>query len=77
MGAGGDGPRYLFQVQLHGGGIAEGQNEARSLTLFRANRAEDVGRFRALVTRRAGTRSPRRPSAGDLVLLTHPRLILT
>lgn len=40
---GGDGERYLGQMQGHGFGIAEGQNQTGALAVLRADRAEDVG----------------------------------
>ena len=45
----GHGERYLGEMQRHGLGIAEGQDEACSLAEFRADRAKDIGRFRPLV----------------------------
>jgi len=71
-----DGKRYFSEVQCHGFGVAEGQNEPCTLAVFRADRAEDVGRFRPLIfrCRRPGPAS--RPAPRDLVLLTDAGLIL-
>ncbi len=49
MGSGRDGLRDLGQVQGHGLGGAARQDEAGSLALSWADRAEDVGRLRPLV----------------------------
>ena len=43
VGARGDGGRDLAEMQLHGGGVAERQDEARALALFGADGAEDIG----------------------------------
>ena len=59
----------LGQMQAHPFGVAPGQNEARRGPCRRADRAEDVGRCRALVL---GCRRPGAApgsAAGDLVLL--------
>ncbi len=66
----------LRQVQVHGVGVAEWQDEAGRLALLRADRTEDVGGFGALVVRCRGTRSPLRPPPRDLVLLPDPGLVL-
>jgi hypothetical protein len=57
------------QVQVHRLRVAARQDEPGALALFRADRAEDVGRRRALVLRRARPRAALGPSACDLVLL--------
>ena len=74
--AGGDGERYLGQMQRHGFGIAEGQDQPRALAVFRAYRAEDVGRFRSLILWRRWPRPPSGPAARDLVLLANARFVL-
>jgi len=68
VGARGDGERYLGQVQRHGFGIAEWEDEPGALAVFRAYRAEDVGRFRPLVFRRRWPRPASGPPPRDLVL---------
>jgi hypothetical protein len=37
------------EVQVHGFGIAEGQDQSRALALFRADSTEDVGRCGSLI----------------------------
>ena len=70
-----DGGGDLGQVQVHGGGVAEGQDEASALALLRADGAKDVGRDRSLVVRCAGPRAALCPASCDLVLLADPRLV--
>ena len=67
--------RDLGEVQVHGLGVAGGQDQGRALALARADGAEDVGRGRALIVGRRGPRSPPRPAPGDLVLLADARLV--
>ena len=76
MGARRHGLGDFGQMQRHGGGGASGQDERGALALGGADGAEDVGRAGALVARRRGTRAAAGPSAGDLVLLSDPRLVL-
>jgi len=71
-----DGERYFGQMQRHGLGVAEGQDETGTLAVLRADRAKDVGRLRPLVL---GCRWPGpalRPAPRDLVLLAHAGLVL-
>ena len=70
-----DGGGDLCQVQVHGGGVAEGQDEASALALLGADGSEDVGRDRALIVRCAGPRAALCPASCDLVLLADPRLV--
>lgn len=74
--AGRDGERYLGQMQGHGFGIAEGQDQPCALAVIRADRAEDVGRFRPLVLWCRWTRPASGPTPRDLVLLTDARFVL-
>ena len=71
-----DGERYVSKVQSHGFGVAEGQDEPCALAVFRADRAEDVGRFRPLVFRCRRPGSASRPAPRDLVLLTNAGFVL-
>jgi hypothetical protein len=74
--AGGDGERYLREMQRHGLGIAEGQDQTGALAEFRADRTEDVGRFRPLVLRCRWPRPAPGPAPRDLVLLADARFVL-
>ncbi len=74
--AGGDGLRYLRQMQGHGFGVATGQDESGALALGWADGAEDVGRSVALVVRGGRAGPPSRPAPGDLVLLADAGLVL-
>src|SRR3546814_17748868 len=56
--------------------IAEGQYQPRALAVFRADRAEDIGRFRPLILWRRWPRPTSGPAPGDLVLLADPRFVL-
>jgi len=64
------------EVQGHGGGVAERQDETGGGAARRADRAEDIGRLRALVVRRRWPGAAPGPAPGDLVLLPDPGLIL-
>ena len=75
MGIGGDGLRYLGEMQVHRRGVAEGQDETRGLAFGRTDRAEDVGRSRALVLGRRWPCAAESPPPCDLVLLADPGLV--
>ena len=62
-------------MQVHRLGIAGRQDQASSLSLLRADGAEDVGRGGALIPRSAWASAALGPPAGDLVLLTNARFI--
>src|SRR6266436_326219 len=64
------------QMQSHGGGVAEWQDEARPRSLGRADGAEDVGRARPLIVRCRWSRTAPRPASRYLVLLPDPGFIL-
>jgi hypothetical protein len=55
--------------------VASRHDERRALSLFRADRAETVGRSGSLIDWSARARAAPGPTAGDLVLLADPRLI--
>ena len=65
----------LGQVQVHRLGVAAGQDEGCTLSVLRADRAEDIGRGGSLVAGRARTRAALGPAAGDLVLLADAGLV--
>ena len=75
VGARRDGRGDLGEVQVHRLGVAGGQDQGCALAVLRADRAEDVGRGGALVTRRARTGAALGPTAGDLVLLADAGLV--
>lgn len=66
----------LGKVQVHRVGIAPGQDQSGAGAARRADRAEDVGPFRALIMRRAGACAAPGPAPCDLVLLPDARLVL-
>lgn len=76
MSAARDRDRYFGKVQGHGLGIAEGQDQPGALSLFRADRTEDVGRLGALILRGRRPRAAPGPAPRDLVFLTDAGLIL-
>ena len=76
VGFGGDGAGDLVEVHLHGFGVAAGQDQAGTLAVLRTNGAEDIGRLRALVVRRARPCAAPRPAPREAVLLADPRLVL-
>ena len=65
----------LGQMQVHRLGVAERQDQARGLAIFRADRAKDVGGGGALVLRGGRSGAALGPSPGDLVLLANAGLI--
>jgi hypothetical protein len=76
VGARCDHPGDFREVQVHRLGIAGGQDQGRTLSLSRADGAEDVGRGSTLITGRTWASATLRPATGDLVLLTDTRFIL-
>src|SRR4051794_7601569 len=63
-------------MQAHGLRIASRQHQGCALALLGADRSEDVDRTRPLIVRGAGPGASSGPTAGDLVLLAHARLVL-
>jgi len=76
MGARCDDERYFGEVQRHGLGVAEGQDETSTLALFRADRAKDVCRFGPLVFGCWGPCPALCPAPRDLVFLADAGLVL-
>ncbi len=76
MGTGIDHGADLDQVRFHGVGVAPGHDQASALALGRANRAEDVGPFGALVVCGPRPGAASGPSAGGLVFLADTGFIL-
>jgi hypothetical protein len=66
----------LLQMPLHGLGVAFGQDEGGADAAARADGAEDVGRSGSLIPGGSRPGAPLGPSAGDLVLLADPGLVL-
>ena len=75
VGGGCDGRGDLGEVQAHRLGVAGPQDQGCTLTLFRADRSEDVGGSSPLVTRCDGAGAALGPAAGDLVLLADAGLV--
>lgn len=76
MRAGLDRLRDLCQMQGHGGGVTARQHKTGRCAARWADRAKDIGRAGALIVGCAGSRSPPRPSARNLVFLADPSLVL-
>lgn len=66
----------FLQVEVHGEGVALGQDKPGALALLGTDGAENIGRGGALIVRRAGARSLLGPTARDLVFLTDAGLVL-
>jgi hypothetical protein len=71
------GPRDLWhrgdfvEIKLHGFGVKSGAGAALG-----TDRTEQIGRLRALIVDRAGTRASPGAAIGELVLLADPHLVL-
>src|SRR5215469_9594279 len=76
MGADRDIGGSLVEVKLHRLGVGEGQRQGGADPAGRADRAEQIGTFVALVGRLARSRSPLRPLAHEAVLLADAGLVL-
>ena len=64
-------------MKLHSFGVAEGQNEGSTGSVFGTDRTEQIGRLGALIMSGSGTRAVLGPTIGELVLLADARLVLT
>jgi len=71
-----DGPGDLDKVQIHGLGIAGGQDEGRTFSLLWTDRAEDIGGSGPLIAGCMRTGAAPSPPTRDLVLLADTRLVL-
>ena len=71
-----DGLGDLDEVQIHGLGIAGGQDEGCALALLWTDRAEDIGGSGPLIAGCMRTRAAPGPPTRDLVLLADTRLVL-
>jgi hypothetical protein len=63
-------------MQLHGGGVGEGQSERRALALRRADRAKEIGVLIALIGGLTRPRTALGPLAREAVLLADASFIL-
>ena len=63
------------EMQVHRFNVAAWQHEAGALAFLRTDRAEDVGRGRALILRRGWPRAAFCPSSRDLVFLADARFV--
>ena len=75
VGAGGHCCSDLIEMKLHSFGVAEGQNEGSTGSVFGANCTEQIGRLGALIMSGSGTRALPGPTIGKLVLLADPHLV--
>ena len=71
-----DGERDFGEMQRHGLGVAERQDQPGTLAKLGADRAEDIGRFRPLVLGGRWPRAAPGPAPRDLVLLADARFVL-
>jgi hypothetical protein len=76
MRASGDVARDFVEMQLHGFCVGLWQRERRALAAGRADRAEQIGVFIALIGRLSGPRSAPRPLPYKPVLLADTGFIL-
>ena len=67
--------RDLGQMEVHRGGVAPGQDQARRSPALGTDRAEDVGGCGALILRGRGPRATPCPAPADLILLAYTGLI--
>jgi len=76
MSTGRDSLGDLDKVQIHGLGIAGGQDEGCTLSLLWTDRAEDIGGSGPLIAGCMRTGAAPSPPTRDLVLLADTRLVL-
>ena len=68
--------RDFIEMELHGGGVGEGQGERRATTARRADRAEKIEVLVALIGWLARPRAAFGPLPDNAVLLADARLVL-
>lgn len=68
--------RDFIEVKLHHVRVGVRKRQRRALAFRRADRAEEIGVFIALISGLTRTRSPPRPLPHDAVLLTYAGFIL-
>ena len=76
MGFGGDDLADLFKMLLHGLGVGIWHHQGCTLVVLRADRAEDIGVFVALISRLARACAFRSPLVNLAVLLADAGFIL-
>ena len=76
VGAGGDLSCDLIEVELHGRGVAVGQDQAGTRAACRTDSAKYIGRAGALIVCQTRPATLAHPQIGELVLLSHPHLVL-
>ena len=68
--------RDLFEMQLHGVGVAKWQNQTGRLAKRGTDRSEDIGRGGSLILQGESSRAAFGPAPRDLVLLTDAGFVL-
>ena len=76
MGAGSDLACNLIEVELHGRSVALGQDQAGTGASCRTDSAKYIGRAGALIVCLTRPATLARPQISELVLLSHPHLVL-
>ena len=76
VGPGSDGEGYFFQMQVHGDGIADGEDQGCPDASCWTDSAEYPGRAGSLILGCDGARAPFGPAPRNLVLLADPGFVL-
>src|SRR5215468_2924621 len=66
----------LVEMELHGFAVASRQHEGGAGSTFGTDRTKQISRLGPLIVGGTGARAFHGPAVGQLVLLTHPHLIL-